>query len=138
MSSGRQEIRRRHATGEIVQGRILNTSANAMGFIVGVAGFLCYLPATRCAQRTSRRVGMLQDFSILTVDESNAMVVLSEPAYKNRSLRELNVGRGGGLRRMRRGFAAGGSAEGDSYRAQGGAAAARGESSATVTRSRSE
>jgi ribosomal protein S1 len=84
-----QEIRDRFEKGQFVKGRVLNTSSNGQGFIVGVAGFLCYLPASRCTAKTTKNVGVLQEFMILTIDDTNAMVILCEPDYRDRSLKEL-------------------------------------------------
>lgn len=60
-----------------VKGRVLN-AVNG-GHAVGLAGYVAFLPSSRCRPSTSARLGVLQDFLVLSMNHATKNIVVSEP-----------------------------------------------------------
>mmetsp|Transcript_4204 Transcript_4204/g.26651 ORF Transcript_4204/g.26651 Transcript_4204/m.26651 type:complete len:485 (+) Transcript_4204:2173-3627(+) len=60
-----------------VKGRVLN-AVNG-GHAVGLAGYVAFLPSSRCRASTSARLGVLQDFLVLSMNHATKNIVVSEP-----------------------------------------------------------
>jgi len=67
-----------------VKGRVLN-AVNG-GHAVGLAGYVAFLPSSRCRASTSARLGVLQDFLVLSMNHSTKNVVVAEPHAASSSM----------------------------------------------------
>ncbi|PNW77337.1 hypothetical protein CHLRE_10g432200v5 [Chlamydomonas reinhardtii] len=70
------ELRRAMEAGQPVSGRVLNDCVG--GFAVGVAGFVAFLPSAMAARDTTQRVGSLQSFRIVAMDEARRRITLRD------------------------------------------------------------
>ncbi|KAG2433035.1 hypothetical protein HXX76_008762 [Chlamydomonas incerta] len=82
------ELRRAMEAGQPVSGRVLNDCVG--GFAVGVAGFVALLPSAMAARDTTQRVGSLQSFRIMAMDEARRRITL-----RDAGVAAVGFGRGG-------------------------------------------
>jgi hypothetical protein len=70
-----QELSQAQAAGTPVQGRVLNACKG--GYAVGVAGFVALLPYSKCLPDTAQKIGVLQEFFIMKMDEARQVMLIS-------------------------------------------------------------
>lgn len=81
------ELRAAMQAGRPVPGRVLN-AVNG-GYSVGVAGIVGFLPSSRASVNTVKKIGVLQPFLILTLEEltTHVNLVLTDPYPRPRTRR---------------------------------------------------
>ena len=83
-----EELRAAHQSGRMVMGRVLN-AVNG-GYAVGIAGLVVFLPSSRASLNTVKKLGVLQPFFVLSIDERNGPnVVVGDPYPKPRRVRVI-------------------------------------------------
>ncbi|MEW5299339.1 MAG: hypothetical protein WDW36_002365 [Sanguina aurantia] len=71
-----RELTRLMQAGKAVEGRVLNDCPG--GFAVGVAGFVALLPYSRTRSEAAQKIGVLQPFLIMSLDEQRSRIVLKD------------------------------------------------------------
>mmetsp|Transcript_31113 Transcript_31113/g.79876 ORF Transcript_31113/g.79876 Transcript_31113/m.79876 type:complete len:299 (-) Transcript_31113:115-1011(-) len=84
-----EELRGAMQTNTPVLGRVLN-AVNG-GYAVGIGGLVAFLPLSRASMATVKKLGVLQPFHVLSLDEAKMNAVVSDPFPKPRERRPRAV-----------------------------------------------
>eukprot|EP00951_Prasinocladus_malaysianus_P010273 scaffold75299_cov25-Prasinocladus_malaysianus.AAC.2 len=81
------ELKAAQLANQQVMGRVLN-AVNG-GYAVGIGGLVAFLPASRASLNTVKKLGVLQPFYVIMLDESSnpVNVVISDPYPRPRTKR---------------------------------------------------
>jgi len=81
------ELQQAMSEHRLVMGRVLN--AVNKGYAVGIAGIVAFLPSSRARLNTIKRIGALQPFYVLSVNQSHGINVVVADPYPSTKQRQI-------------------------------------------------